>query len=292
LLFAGCGPGPTEPSTGPASPDSPGPVGSGRPRIALVMKSLANEFFFTMENGARAHQKSHATDYDLIANGIKTGFGDDWIRFGATFEHMVDGSFSERTMAMSVPFPGRIPPYYGNVAQSQEALDAWVEKVHRAGIQANCHANGDVAIGMALSAYERAQKLYPVADPRFKITHCTLVNDDLVRRIKAVGAIPAPFTSYAYYNSDKFGFYGEDLMRNAMAFRSFLDAGIQVCAGSDFYPGPFAPMVVSNPAMRGPIACEMSSACSSLPSSCSARINPLRMSSVRCARRSSMRTWK
>jgi predicted amidohydrolase YtcJ len=183
----------------------------------------------------------------MIANGIKTGFGDDWLRFGATFEHAADGSFSERTLAMSVPFPGRSPPYYGNVTESQEALDAWVEKVHRAGIQTNVHANGDVAIGMTLNAFERAQKLHPVADPRFKITHCTLVNPDLVRRIKAVGAIPAPFTSYAYYNSDKFKFYGEDLMQNAMAFRSFLDAGIPVCAGSDFYPGPFAPMM----AMQG-----------------------------------------
>jgi ribose transport system substrate-binding protein len=43
----------------------------GKPRIALVMKSLANEFFSTMENGARAHQQAHAADYDLLANGIK-----------------------------------------------------------------------------------------------------------------------------------------------------------------------------------------------------------------------------
>jgi ribose transport system substrate-binding protein len=35
------------------------------------MKSLANEFFLTMENGARAHQKAHADQYDLLANGIK-----------------------------------------------------------------------------------------------------------------------------------------------------------------------------------------------------------------------------
>jgi ribose transport system substrate-binding protein len=42
-----------------------------RPRIALVMKSLANEFFLTMENGARAHHRAHADDYDLIVNGIK-----------------------------------------------------------------------------------------------------------------------------------------------------------------------------------------------------------------------------
>src|SRR5579862_7712792 len=45
--------------------------GPERPRIALVMKSLANEFFLTMENGARAHQKAHAAQYDLLANGIK-----------------------------------------------------------------------------------------------------------------------------------------------------------------------------------------------------------------------------
>jgi len=43
----------------------------GKPRVALVMKSLANEFFLTMENGAKAHQKAHVADYDLIANGIK-----------------------------------------------------------------------------------------------------------------------------------------------------------------------------------------------------------------------------
>jgi ribose transport system substrate-binding protein len=44
---------------------------AGKPRVALVMKSLANEFFQTMQDGARAHQKAHAADYDLIANGIK-----------------------------------------------------------------------------------------------------------------------------------------------------------------------------------------------------------------------------
>lgn len=42
----------------------------GKPRIALVMKSLANEFFKTMEDGAKAHQAAHAAQYELIANGI------------------------------------------------------------------------------------------------------------------------------------------------------------------------------------------------------------------------------
>jgi ribose transport system substrate-binding protein len=42
-----------------------------KPKVALVMKSLANEFFSTMANGAQKHQAAHATDYDLVVNGIK-----------------------------------------------------------------------------------------------------------------------------------------------------------------------------------------------------------------------------
>jgi ribose transport system substrate-binding protein len=42
-----------------------------KPRVALIMKSLGNEFFITMENGARAHQRTNASAYDLVANGIK-----------------------------------------------------------------------------------------------------------------------------------------------------------------------------------------------------------------------------
>ena len=42
-----------------------------KPTVALVMKSLANEFFLTMEDGAKVYQKEHAADFDLISNGIK-----------------------------------------------------------------------------------------------------------------------------------------------------------------------------------------------------------------------------
>ena len=143
----------------------------------------------------------------MLSGGMSTGPGDEWIRLGATCEHTADGSFSERTMAISVPYPGS-NGYRGNVTEPQQDLNAWIERVHRAGIQMNCHANGDVAIDHVLSAYERALHLKPAADARPKITHCTLITDDLVRRIKAIGAVPALFTSYAYYNPDKFHFYG------------------------------------------------------------------------------------
>jgi ribose transport system substrate-binding protein len=44
---------------------------TGKPKIALIMKSLANEFFKTMEEGARDHHKEHSEDYDLTVVGIK-----------------------------------------------------------------------------------------------------------------------------------------------------------------------------------------------------------------------------
>ena len=42
-----------------------------RPKVALVMKSLANEFFLTMEDGAKAYQKENANEFELVSNGIK-----------------------------------------------------------------------------------------------------------------------------------------------------------------------------------------------------------------------------
>jgi hypothetical protein len=179
----------------------------------------------------------------MIANGIESGFGDEYLSFGATSEHVVDGSFSERTMAKSTPFIGTSPPYYGNLTESQEDLNSWAERVHRANIRVNCHANGDVAIDRVLTAYERALKMYPRPDVRPKITHCSLINDDLVRRMKAMDAVPAEFSTYAYYNSDKFHFYGEETMEHMTAFRTMIDAGIKPAAGSDFPPGPFSPLM-------------------------------------------------
>src|SRR5690242_14894079 len=72
LLLSGCSGGSTSSSsnrTDTAGASSQAP--SSHPRIALIMKSLANEFFLTMENGARKHQQAHAQEYELIANGIK-----------------------------------------------------------------------------------------------------------------------------------------------------------------------------------------------------------------------------
>ncbi len=46
-------------------------VDNDKPRVALIMKSLANEFISTMADGARTHQAEHSGKYELIVNGIK-----------------------------------------------------------------------------------------------------------------------------------------------------------------------------------------------------------------------------
>jgi ribose transport system substrate-binding protein len=42
-----------------------------KPTVGLVMKSLANEFFQTMEKGARDYQGQHGGEFNLVSNGIK-----------------------------------------------------------------------------------------------------------------------------------------------------------------------------------------------------------------------------
>ncbi len=41
------------------------------PKVALIMKSLANEFFVNMAEGSRQHQAANSELYELVINGIK-----------------------------------------------------------------------------------------------------------------------------------------------------------------------------------------------------------------------------
>lgn len=177
----------------------------------------------------------------LMETGVRTGFGNEWLRIGAA-KFSADGSASERTMAMSTPYIGR-PDDYGILTMTAEEIDAAVEKAHRAGFQVGVHANGDVAIAMVLDAYERMQRDFPRADARHRIEHCSLVNPDLLRRIKAVGAIPTPFHTYAHYHGNKWVEYGPEKMQWMFAHRSFLDYDIPVAPASDYPPGPFEPLM-------------------------------------------------
>jgi ribose transport system substrate-binding protein len=71
LLGSVVGCGGESPPAGPVGAASATRAKSATPRIALIMKSLANEFFKTMAEGARKHQSEHSSEYELILNGIK-----------------------------------------------------------------------------------------------------------------------------------------------------------------------------------------------------------------------------
>ncbi|MFV1987639.1 MAG: amidohydrolase [Gemmatimonadota bacterium] len=173
----------------------------------------------------------------LKAAGVRTGFGDEWIKIGGV-KYGADGSASERTMAMSTAYVGR-PDDFGILTMSQGEIYAAVDDAVRSGFQIGIHANGDLAIEMCLNAFERAQENMPQPDPRFRIEHASLVNDDLLRRMRDIGAIPTPFYTYVYFHGNKWGEYGQEKMEWMFAHRRFLDYGIPVPAASDYPPGPF-----------------------------------------------------
>ena len=177
----------------------------------------------------------------MLSAGIRTGLGNEWVRVGAV-KMVADGSISERTAWMSQPYVGR-PDDFGIQVRTADQLFEDARAAHAAGWQIGTHANGDRAIDTILRVYERLQRDTPRQNPRFRIEHCTLINDDLVRRIKQQGVIPTPFSSYVYYHGEKMKEYGAERLNSMFALRSFLDAGIPATMSSDYPPGPFEPMM-------------------------------------------------
>src|SRR5215475_1874352 len=177
----------------------------------------------------------------MIAAGVRTGLGDEWVRVGA-MKLVCDGSISERTARLSQPYEGK-PNDYGILVMTEDELYSCGRKAHQAGWQIGTHANGDVGIDTTLRVYERLQRESPRKDARYRLEHCTVVNDSLIARIAALGAIPTPFSTYVYYHGEKMKYYGEERLNHMFALRSFLDAGIRATQASDYTPGEFLPMM-------------------------------------------------
>lgn len=188
----------------------------------------------------RAYMMIRGPYQQLRSAGVYTGFGDEWLRVGGV-KYAADGSASERTMRMSTPYVGTSD--YGILTMTQKEIDESVEDAHRHNWQVGIHANGDVTIDMVLKAYERVLMQWPHPDRRHRIEHCTLINPDLLARVKATGSIPTPFWTYVYYHGEKWSQYGDEKLRWMFAHRSFLDSGIRVVGASDYGPGPFEPLM-------------------------------------------------
>ena len=198
----------------------------------------AGELYFRVSFMPKGESKVYS---GLKTAGIGSGYGDEMIRIGAV-KFVADGSASERTMSMSSPYQGR-PDDYGILTMTQEEIYSSVDDAVAHDFRVGIHANGDVAINMVLNAYEKVLKNHKGTNPRHRIEHCSLINSEIIARIKSAGVIPAPFYTYAHYHGNKWVDYGFEKMQKMFAHRSFLDAGIPVAPASDYTPGPFEPMM-------------------------------------------------
>ena len=133
--------------------------------------------------------------------GIKTGFGDDWLRLGAV-KIFADGSLVGRTAALIDPYDGdgdAAGPGHGRGYLQADAADlqATIVAAHRSGWQVATHAIGDLAIDVVLDAYERALAEYPRPDPRHRIEHFAVVQPRQVARAAGLGVIAVPQGRFA-----------------------------------------------------------------------------------------------
>ena len=173
--------------------------------------------------------------------GLKTGFGDDLLRLGG-IKMVADGAIAARTAYLSEPYIGSDCDH-GILAMEPEEIEQNVMQMHEAGFQVCIHANGDVAIDMVTRAYEKAQQAFPRNDPRHRVEHCTLVNPEILNRMRALGTIATPFCTYVYHHGEKMPFYGEERLKWMFAQRSFLDYGVVSTGATDYPPGPFEPLL-------------------------------------------------
>lgn len=143
---------------------------------------------------------------DALVDGSFTPPRDDpWVRVGAV-KLVADGSLQGYTGYLTQPYfvpPGDDPGERGYPRIPREKLIAWVERLHRAGLQIAIHGNGDASIDDILDALEHAQSVAPRADARPVIVHAQTAREDQLDRMAALGAIPSFFVLHTWYWGDR-----------------------------------------------------------------------------------------
>src|SRR5262245_31373561 len=164
--------------------------------------------------------------------GIRTGWGDEWLRIGA-MKIFSDGSLIGRTAAMCCDFEGEAGNR-GFFQMDVERLRRVITRAHRAGWQVATHAIGDRAVATVLDIYGDALAAYPRADHRHRIEHCGVCRPEDVRRLAALGVIPVPQGHFIGEIGDgMLAALGPERSRWCYRQRSFLEAGIRLPGSSD-----------------------------------------------------------
>jgi predicted amidohydrolase YtcJ len=178
----------------------------------------------------------------LRALNLKTGFGNEWLKIGGV-KILADGAIAGRTAYLSEPYVGSEDR--GILAvESEQVLHDLIRQGHNAGFQVCVHANGDRVIEMALAGFEKTLEESPRRDHRHRLEHCTVVNPEILKRIKRLRMLVTPFGSYVYHHGEKMvPYYGMKRVEMMFAHRSFLDYGIAVSGASDNPCGPYEPLL-------------------------------------------------
>lgn len=157
--------------------------------------------------------------------GLRTGFGDEWLRVGAV-KFFTDGSVLAGTAAVH---GGPPQPHYDLSWLRRRLIDA-----HRSGWQLAVHAQGDASIDFVLDCVEDAQARYPRTDARHRIEHASICSSAAVARMSRLGVIPNPQGRFV-------GVVGDGLLQRLDAeqladtyrARSFMEAGLVLPGSSD-----------------------------------------------------------
>lgn len=174
--------------------------------------------------------------------GIKTGFGNKWLKVGG-IKIIADGAIAGRTAYLSKPYIDKDDRGIF-VAESVESLEESIWRAHESGYQVCVHANGDQAITHTLDGFEKALRRLPRRNHRHRVEHCTVVNREILGRMKRLKLLAAPFGSYIYHHGEKMiPCYGRERVEMMFAHRSFLDYGIPVSGSSDNPCGPYQPLL-------------------------------------------------
>ena len=168
----------------------------------------------------------------LIAAGIQTPFGDDWLKI-TEIEWVFDTSTSGRTAAYYDPYVGE-PDNYGILLYDQDDITERVTRAHKAGLRVGLDGIGDRGIDRALDAIEVALREDPRDDHRHRIEHCCYVPPPIQRRLKELGVIDASANGFLHDLGDAYkANRGEAQMRWMWPHRTLIDQRIPAPAHSD-----------------------------------------------------------
>lgn len=177
---------------------------------------------------------------DLSANGPIIGYGNDML-FLQSVKLYSDGALGSRGAAMIEPYSDD-PGNYGLLFNSADEFAEMIRKVSMKGFQAGIHAIGDNGNRTVLDAFEKVFEEFGDQGLRHRIEHSQIVNMDDIPRFKELNIIasmqPVHATSDMNMAEDR---VGPARILGGYAWRTFIDQGTVLAAGSDF------PVELSNP---------------------------------------------